>query len=336
MINVVDVSVPGGTKTSQKQSYRLQKAIDIAFNACHRPGLVGAVHLDQSVFYPENQRLQINNYVLEQTIRVPGNVLLVGGPGGRRTTRLQWRGLSEGQACLHYEGGYGGGLQGLDIGPRPEQAQTENLVGILMESQSSSVFRDFNVNMTSSGKNSKGIFITQTSRYNTESVVFEKFNARGSQPVVIGAGDNVCFRDFDITCNNDVDESHVNAVFQNHNGYVPANLVIESGTGQKGDHAVHFSGDRERARGTGDSMLIQSFRWEQGSDTGPAWVFDVNRFAKERPSQRLHWLESLTMLNCRNSPMPSNSEYFSYVVRGVLNFTPIGGYLNGKKDSEGD
>jgi hypothetical protein len=150
---------------------------------------------------------------------------------------------------------------------------------------------------------------------------------------MIGSGDNITFSNFDITCLGSVTVGNIKAVFQNEGSYVPANLVIGPGSGQKGDHAICFVGRRERTRGTGDSMTVQNFRWEQGSSRGPAWLIDIFRFAIEQPEQRLHAIESLVMINCRNSPKGSqNPHYVSRKIpaAGVLKAEFIGGYLPGK------
>ena len=237
------------------------------------------------------------------------------------------------QPLLWFHDCHGGGLENIAISVRSLAANQrgDRVTGILLQSQSSAVLQNFTVDLTNAGEDSVGLHLANDKRVvrNTESVTVRDFNIAAPKPVVIGSGDNLTFSTFDLTLIDRHSTGSTKAIFQNSNSYVPANLVIGPGTGQKGDHAISFTGQRERLRGTGDSFTIQNFRWEQGTDKGPAWEIDINCFNPKKPQTRLHAIESVVFINCRHSPKNSKRDYVGRHIpsAGVLSTSFIGGVL---------
>ena len=144
------------------------------------------------------------------------------------------------------------------------------------------------------------------------------------------SGDNLHFENFDCICSTPVTNGF-SAVFQNWNGKPPGNWTIGPGTGQKGDHAIALTGTTNR-RGT--SLVVFGYQWEQGSGKGPAWLFDIDHPVKTNPNTRAHFIESLTMINCRNARQTQSPDYVSVRLPddSYLKAEFIGGFLYGKME----
>ena len=333
-ISIDNIVVPATVPEHDRDTYRIQAAIDVAHAAMHQPGLSSRVIIPAGKV--EKGTYKPRRYRLNKTIVVKGGVVLSTDSGGRRGVRLRWDNVMDDQPLLLFHNGHGGGLENIAIAVRSLAANQrgDRVIGILLQSQSSAVLQNFTVDLTNAGEDSVGLHLANDKRVvrNTESVTVRDFNIAAPKPVVIGSGDNLTFSTFDLTLIDRHSTGSTKAIFQNSNSNVPANLVIGPGTGQKGDHAISFTGQRERLRGTGDSFTIQNFRWEQGTDKGPAWEIDINCFNPEKPQTRLHAIESVVFINCRHSPKNSKRDYVGRHIpsAGVLSTSFIGGYYPGK------
>ena len=333
-ISIDNIVVPATVPEHDRDTYRIQAAIDVAHAAMHQPGLSSRVIIPAGKV--EKGTYKPRRYRLNKTIVVKGGVVLSTDSGGRRGVRLRWDNVMDDQPLLWFHDCHGGGLENIAISVRSLAANQrgDRVTGILLQSQSSAVLQNFTVDLANAGEDSIGLYLINDKRVvrNTESVTVRDFDITAPKPVVIGSGDNLTFSTFDLTLIDRHSTGSTKAIFQNSNSYAPANLVIGPGTGQKGDHAISFTGQRERLQGTGDSFTIQNFRWEQGTDKGPAWEIDINRFDSEKPQTRLHTIESVVFINCRHSPQNSNRDYVGRYIPsvGVLNTNFIGGYYPGK------
>lgn len=333
-LSIDSISVPSTVPLADRDTFRIQAAIDIAHAATHRSGLSSRVIIPAGKI--ENGRYKIRRYRLNQTIIVKGGVVLSTDSGGRRGVRLQWHDVKDDQPLLRFSDCHGGGLENivLSVASLAPGQQGNRVTGIQLESQSSAVLESFTVNLSHAGEDAIGLYVAKKSSplRNTESVAVRDFNIAAPQPVVIESGDNMTFSNFDLTLIEQHSPGSTSAIFQNCNGYTPANLVIGPGTGQKGDHAICFTGDRKPLRGTGDCFTIQNFRWEQGTNKGPAWKIDIRRFHPKNQAQRMHTIESVVFINCRHSPQNSNPEYVGREIpaAGVLKTSFVGGYYPGK------
>ena len=333
-LSIDNILIPESVPMAEWDTYRIQTAIDIAHAATYTSGLSSRVIIPAGLI--ENGQYKTRSYRLTKTINVKGGVVLATDSGGRRGVRLRWVNVKDDQPLLRFHNCHGGGLEdiALAIHSLADGQKGDRVTGILLESQSSMVLKDFTVDLSGAGEDSIGLLLTndrQVTRH-TESVTVRDFNIHAPKPVVIECGDNLTFSTFDLTLLDRHSPGSISAIFQNRNGYVPANLVVGPGTGQKGDHAICFTGQRERLRGTGDCFTIQNFRWEQGTDKGPAWKIDINRFDPEKPETRLHAIESVVFINCRSGGRPSNPDYIGRYIpaAGVLSTTFVGGYYGGK------
>ena len=333
-LSIDNILIPPTLPQADWDTYRIQSAIDVAHAATLRSGLSSRVIIPAGKI--ENGQYVTQQYRLNKTIVVKGGVVLSTDSGGRRGVRLKWENVKDDQALLRFSDCHGGGLENIVLSVRslaPGQ-RGNRVTGILLESQSSALLESFTVNLSQAGEDAIGLHVAKNSSAirNTESLTVRDFDITAPKPVVIESGDNMTFSTFDLTLIERHSTDSTSAIFQNRNGYTPANLVIGPGTGQKGDHAICFTGQRERLRGTGDCFTIQNFRWEQGTPKGPAWKIDINRFDPRQPRKRLHAIESVAFINCRHSPQKSNPSYIGRDIptNGVLNTNFVGGYYPGK------
>lgn len=333
-LSIDSVLIPPNIPEADWDTYRIQTAIDLAHAATHTPGLSSRVIIPAS--YVENGQFKARRYRLNKTIVVKDGVVLSTDSGGRRGVRLRWDNVMDDQPLLHFTDCHGGGLENIAVAVRSLAPghRGNRVTGILLQSQSSIILENFTVDLSNAGEDSVGLHVGKNSSptRNTESLSVRDFNIIAPNPVVIENGDNMTFSDFDLTLLERNSAGSIKAIFQNRSAYTPANLVIGPGSGQKGDHAICFTGDRIRSKGTGDCFTIQNFRWEQGTNKGPAWKIDVHRFDPTDSAKRLHAIESVVFINCRHSPQNSNSEYVGRQIpdSGVLKTSFIGGFYPGK------
>ena len=331
-----DVTAASGS--FNKTTAQLKAAIAAASEA------TGGHSFGVSVVMPN---LRLNNegkyvkaiYYLTETIHIPAGVFLTSDSKGRRGAFLQWRDLKPGENAFLSVGGHGSGIEGLTLGLGGELIGRDDLIGLTTErgEASSCVFEDFWINMQSAGDRSIGIYCQ-----GRESLTFRRFDIQAARPVVIGSGDNLVFAEFDLTVLPDKKggQDDISAVFSNADNYSPANLFIGPGSGQKGDHAVHFKARRERLQGVGDTCIIQGFRWEQANfeTVGPGWLFDITRAVDlSDDTDRLHGIESIMMIGCRSGQFHlQNPNYVGARVGegtffGGHNLQIIGGVIYGEK-----
>lgn len=285
-------------------------------------------------------------YFLNDTIEVPGSIVLASDGAGRQAADLRWSAvdgsaLEDERAFIKFGGGFGGGLQNVRMTNAAGLSGDDNIRGLILDSVSSFTCENFRIDMSQLGDNSTGILVQRTGNQSTESLTVRDFNVSAVRPVVIKSGDNITISNFDLLCLDEKSSSTAKAIFQNENGHRPANLTIGPGTGQKGDHAVHFVGERTgtTAGVPGNLLTIQNFRWEQGNpNTGPAWVIDLERYF-ESNGARFFAIEDVVMINCRNSiPLTStnpnvvNPNYVSRRIQWVDNLNFLGGTYHGLEE----
>ena len=337
-IKVSSIALPANLQSGpqwEKDQYQIETAISIARETAKRHNRNVTVLLDSGKLKQVSgnelsYKYEHKMYRLRRPILVPGGVVLVGEGYGKREARLVWEDCQSNSALLIFRNGFGGGLRNVDIRVIEKLSDKVNVTAIYVHSQSSAIFENFAVDFRGLGSNSNGLVVNRNNT-NTESVIFRDFNIAASRPVIIMSGDNLTFSNFDCTCVGEVKDDSISAVFQNFGGNVPANWTIGPGTGQKGDHAFALTGTTKRS---GDALTILGYRWEQGTTKGPAWLFDVDHRFRHKPEWRAHFVESITMINCRNSPQKDNSDYVSIKLPddSYINFNLIGGYLPGKKE----
>lgn len=337
-VNIDDIDVPPEITEEDVQTYQLQTAINLASEGTYKPSLSARVIIPAGDMV--DGRYKPRRYRLNKSIVVRGGVVLTSDGRGRRAVRLRWNNVVDNQALLHFVDGHGGGLENVAIavGQLEPGHKGDGVIGLLLESQSSAVFEHFTVDMSGAGANAVGVKIGKAAKVrNTESTTVQHFNVSAPKPVVIASGDNLVLSHFDLFVMDNHTNDNLAAVFQNENGYVPPNVVIGPGSGQRGDHALAFVGKREKKHGTGDMLTIQNFRWEQGTPKGPAWWIDVFRFDPAEPKKRLHAIESVVFINCRNSLLGKSKEaYEAFKIPkvGVLSTEIIGGFHPGKYVAE--
>ena len=342
-IKVESIQLPGSILSApqwQQDQYRLETAVKAAAAAAKQQNRNVTVFLSSGKLTrksPSNgssdpsaspYEFKPKIYRLRRPLLIPGGVVLAGEGLGRRESRLVWEDCNSNSALLIFRDGFGGGLQNVDIRLGANLQSKKNVTALYLHSQSSAVFKDFAIDLSNIGSDSNGIVLARN-KTNNESLKFENFNIRAARPVIVMSGDNLIFENFDCNCSSPVTDG-VSAVFQNWDGNVPDNWTIGPGSGQKGDHAIAFTGTTNR---TGDSLTIIGYRWEQGTTKGPAWLFDVVRKSRSAGS-RSHFLESLTMINCRNALQLKNPDYVSIRLPedSYLSADFIGGFLPGKKE----
>lgn len=342
-VKIESIQIPASLRDrpqSDQDQYRVETAIKVAAEAAKKQNRNVTVFFstgklirnskNSSQESTTNSGYEFNPkiYRLKRPILVPGGVVLAGEGLGRREARLVWEKCESNSALLIFRNGFGGGLRNLDIRLGPKLESKTNVTGIYLHSQSSAVFKDFAIDMSVVGADSNGMVIARN-KTNNESLKIQNFNIRAARPVIVMSGDNLIFENFDCLCSSPVSSNGISAIFQNWNGNVPANWTIGPGSGQKGDHAIALTGISEK---TGDALTIIGFRWEQGTSKGPAWLFDIDRRSKK--NDRLHFAESITMINCRNGRQAGSPDYVSVLLPGNSfgNVNIIGGYLPGKME----
>lgn len=251
-------------------------------------------------------------YDLHEPLVVSGHVSLVSEGFGKRATVLRFRDIKDDQRLLTIRNGNACRFQGISIRDSPNKAQ--NVVGLRVESMSSSTLSDFEVRLTHVGNGNVGIVHERVAVWG-ESVVMEKFDCRAENPLRILSGDNITIRDWDMTCTGDKSTTgEATAIISAGPMSAPDHWHIGPGTGQRGDHALMIKSD---ARRTGSGLSIDGFRWEQGTDWGQAaWHVEFSRTG--------HCLEFMRMTNCRHSQRKSST-----FIDGVMRFDHHG-YLPGK------
>ena len=346
-IKVEAIQLPSRLRTApqwQQDQYRIETAMDVAHKATKKIGRNVTVYLSSGDLVRSSADENINSakgsgyefkvktYRLRRPVVVPGGVVLAGEGLGRREARLLWEDCQSNSALLIFRSGFGGGLRNVDIRLASNLKNRTNVTALYLQSQSSAVFRDFAINLSNIGPDSNGIVIARLgpNQTNNESLKFQDFNISASRPVIIMSGDNLHFENFDCICSMPVREG-LSAIFQNWNGNPPGNWTIGPGTGQKGDHAIALTGTTNR-RGT--SLVVFGYQWEQGSGKGPAWLFDIDHPGQTNPDIRAHFIESLTMINCRNARQKQSPDYVSVRLPddSYLKAEIIGGFFHGKMD----
>ena len=341
-INVDSIQLPPSLRSAeqwQRDQYRIETAIKAAGETAKKQNRNVTVFLStgdlirssSTTASSSNQPYEFSPqvYRLRRPILVPSGVVLAGKGLGRREARMVWEDCQSNSALLIFRNGFGGGLRNIEIRLGANLESKSNVTALYLHSQSSAVFKDFSIDMANIGADSNGIVIARN-KTNNESLKFDDFNIRASRPVIIMSGDNLIFQNFDCTCISPVTQGY-SAIFQNWNGSVPANWTIGPGSGQKGDHAIALAGETNKS---GDLLTVMGFRWEQGSDKGPAWLFDIKHPSPKDPEARAHFVESLVMINCRNSPKSQNPDYVSIRLPddSYSKAEIIGGFFPGKRE----
>ena len=346
-IKVEAIQLPSRLRSApqwQQDQYRIETAIDVAHQATKKISRNVTVYLSSGKLVRTSEsttqknsatnsgyEFKVKTYRLRRPVVVPGGVVLAGEGLGRREARLLWEDCQSNSALLIFKSGFGGGLRNVDIRLASNLKNKTNVTALYLQSQSSAVFRDFAIDLSNIGPDSNGIVIARLpSQEHNESLKFQDFNISASRPVIIMSGDNLHFENFDCICSTPVTNGF-SAVFQNWNGKPPGNWTIGPGTGQKGDHAIALTGTTNR-RGT--SLVVFGYQWEQGSGKGPAWLFDIDHPVKTNPNTRAHFIESLTMINCRNARQTQSPDYVSVRLPddSYLKAEFIGGFLYGKME----
>lgn len=298
---------------------KLRKAIDSIVN----------VNRTQTLYIDEG-----TNVRMSAPLVVNKNILLASTGLGRRSSGLVFDSPRSEETLVQFLVGNAAGMRGMFI-TTVEARQAERVVGLRSTSMSSSVFSNFEVRLNLLGKNSVGIIHERVKQPNQqysvwgESVVFEKFDCRADHPVIIRNGDNITFRDFDITAYGDLNNcGEPTACFAGlTENSLPDFINISYGTCQGGDHALRWQANPKR---TGSGLFLQNIRWEQGTDWGqPGWVVKVKRETDENKKNALTFgLEQFSMLACRNS-----QRKYSVETEGLMYKEPVitACYLPGKR-----
>ena len=197
-------------------------------------------------------------YYLDKPLVITGGVSLVSEGKGRRSARLVFTDVQSDTALVTVKNCNGVVFDGINI---KAFGDANRVIGLLSESNSSSVFSNFDIELQlgfdcvslKHWRNKKG----------GESCVYEKFDLRSDGACVeIQGGDNNQFRDFDCRAGTKVHQM-IPSVFKFTDSSVPHNIVIGPGTGQKGDHAYYCDSVSDSV--SGGMITFRDYRWEQPS-----------------------------------------------------------------------
>ena len=228
------------------------------------------------------------SYRVDVPFEVRGNVDLLFGSGiGSRHARVHFD-LENGSTLVHMAGGNYRTIAGAEFRTTGKQ---ESIVGISVESAVNCSIRNMRVDLTHN-TDSQPLLLRRspTSRYNLESLSVESAHLLGTQPIHKLSGDNNCFRDCDLTCNNNAKDLKPGCVVYGPNSGPDHDIFEGYQTWQGGEVALEI--DTERSKSS-SGLILRNVRYEQSTiDTTPAWIFKFNRSA----------CDLIVMDGVRNSP----------------------------------
>tara|TARA_R100000008_G_scaffold86760_1_gene81428 strand:- start:949 stop:1815 length:867 start_codon:yes stop_codon:yes gene_type:complete len=258
-------------------------------------------------------------YRLSKPLVITGGVSVVSEGKGRRSVRLIFIGMKDGDTLVTVKGNNGGIIDGLNIKCFDD---VDNITGLLSENCSSATFSNLDIELQC-GYDCLGIKHLRNGKLG-ESCIYEKFDIRSDGGCVeIQGGDNNVFRDFDCRAGTKVKNS-ISAIFRFAENSVPHHVRIGPGSGQKGKHAYYCNSVSDSVSGGG--ILFDSYRWEQPS-TKETTAFVHT--PKRKGGKLGHVTERLTFIACRSSRVKT-----AIKVTNTLQARFIGSFLDGKKDIE--
>ena len=267
----------------------------------------------------KNETLVIpdGTYRLNKPLVINGGVSVVSGGRGRRSVRLVFTGVKDGDNLVTVKGNNGGVIDGLNIKCFDER---DNITGLLSENCSSMTFSNFDIELQC-GYDCVGLKHLRNGKLG-ESCIYERFDIRSCGTCVeIQGGDNNAFRDFDCRAGTKVREG-VSAIFRFAENSVPHHVRIGPGSGQRGNHAYYCDSVSDSV--SGGCILFDSFRWEQPSTKQTTAFVHTPKRKFSRPG---HVTERFTLIGCRSSRVD-----MAIKVTNTLKTRFLGSFLDGKKD----
>ena len=256
-------------------------------------------------------------YYLDKPLVITGSVSLVSEGKGRRSARLVFTDAQSDTALVTVKNCNGVVFDGINI---KAFGDANRVIGLLSESNSSSVFSNFDIELQL-GFDCVSLKHWRNKKWG-ESCIYEKFDLRSDGACVeIQGGDNNQFRDFDCRAGTKVHQM-IPSVFKFAGNSVPHNIVIGPGAGQKGDHAYYCDSVSDSV--SGGMITFRDYRWEQPSSKETVAFLHTPKRKDGKPG---HVTERVNLIGCRCSRVDTAIE-----VKNTLRTRVIGCYLDGSKE----
>lgn len=217
---------------------------------------------------------------------------------GIRSTRLICRNVKSDETLFQCTSVHGGTVKGFSIVGIKANDDVEGVTGVRLQDCGSMTFERCEILMDNAGKNTTGLILHRKNRWN-ESNRIEKLNIRAGTGIDILNGDNLVFRDLDISCTAQVvDGDHIWTAVK---VAIPWNYTFDNISTQGGHHAFYMDTTFQSGkRNVGNQLVLRSWRAEQlvQNEGKAAFVLKVVRTIS---NSKVHGFETLMIDSCRSS-----------------------------------